>query len=371
MNPMSASAPPTKASPRTRTAADWALLPLRAFLGVTFTFAGLQKLANPAFFRSSYPASIQAQLLAASRHSPLHGLLHSLSHAAVAVGVLIALAELAVGLGTLVGLLGRLAAVGGILLSLGLFLTVSYHSNPYYTGADIVFAFAWLPFVVAGPGPFSLDAFLSRVTAQSAPAGQTGVMLDRRSLLLRAAWAAALAAVGAVIAGLAAGVGRLVGGAARTPSSVSLGAGAGGSGDTSTSTSSTSASTTTVPAGAPSSTAPAPTNPTTTQPPRPPGTRVGPASQVPVGGAATFQDPRSGDPAVVVRPSQSSFVAFDAVCPHAGCTVQYDPSQRLFVCPCHGSEFNGRTGAVEVGPAPSGLRKIPIAEGSDGNLYAR
>jgi thiosulfate dehydrogenase (quinone) large subunit len=92
---------------------------------------------------------------------------------------------------------------------------------------------------------------------------------------------------------------------------------------------------------------------------------------VPVGGAATFQDPRSGDPAVVVRPSPSSFVAFDTVCPHAGCTVQYDSSQRLFVCPCHGSEFNARTGAVEVGPAPSGLRKIPIAEGSDGNLYAR
>jgi thiosulfate dehydrogenase (quinone) large subunit len=27
----------------------WALLPLRLFLGATFTFAGLQKLADPSF----------------------------------------------------------------------------------------------------------------------------------------------------------------------------------------------------------------------------------------------------------------------------------------------------------------------------------
>ena len=37
------------------------LLPLRAFLGFTFCFAGLQKLANPRFFDAADPASIQAQ----------------------------------------------------------------------------------------------------------------------------------------------------------------------------------------------------------------------------------------------------------------------------------------------------------------------
>jgi len=37
-----------------------ALLPLRAFLGFTFCFAGLQKLANPRFFDAADPASIQA-----------------------------------------------------------------------------------------------------------------------------------------------------------------------------------------------------------------------------------------------------------------------------------------------------------------------
>ena len=43
------------------------LLPLRAFLGFTFCFAGLQKLANPRFFDAADPASIQAQLAGAAR----------------------------------------------------------------------------------------------------------------------------------------------------------------------------------------------------------------------------------------------------------------------------------------------------------------
>jgi thiosulfate dehydrogenase [quinone] large subunit len=33
-----------------------------------------------------------------------------------------------------------------------LFLTVSFHSSPYYTGADVVFAFAWTPLLLADSG---------------------------------------------------------------------------------------------------------------------------------------------------------------------------------------------------------------------------
>src|SRR5579863_4307645 len=85
----------------------WAALPLRAFLGFTFCFAGLQKLANPGFFSASNPSSIQAQLAAAARRSPIHALVGPLEHVAVPLGVLIALAELAVGLGAIVGLWTR------------------------------------------------------------------------------------------------------------------------------------------------------------------------------------------------------------------------------------------------------------------------
>ena len=45
----------------------WAALPLRAFLGFTFCFAGLQKLANPGFFDATNPVSIQSQLAGAAR----------------------------------------------------------------------------------------------------------------------------------------------------------------------------------------------------------------------------------------------------------------------------------------------------------------
>ena len=142
--------------------AGWALLPLRAFLGITFVFAGLQKLANPAFFNAANPASFLAQLAAAQRLSPIHSVLGPISHVAWLVGLVIAFGELAIGLGTLLGFLARTAAVGGLILSLMLFLTVSYHSHPYYTGSDIVLVFAWMPLVIAGAGGvLSADAALA------------------------------------------------------------------------------------------------------------------------------------------------------------------------------------------------------------------
>jgi thiosulfate dehydrogenase [quinone] large subunit len=101
----------------------------------------------------------------------------------------------------------------------------------------------------------------------------------------------------------------------------------------------------------------------------PAGQKIGPASVVPVKGAASFQDPSNGDPALVVQPKAGTFLAFDAVCPHAGCIVEYDSNSATFNCPCHGSQFNGTTGAVELGPASTGLTKLQIAEGADGQLY--
>jgi Rieske Fe-S protein len=41
----------------------------------------------------------------------------------------------------------------------------------------------------------------------------------------------------------------------------------------------------------------------------------------------------------------------------------------VITCSCHGSQFNAGTGAVEVGPATSGLRELGIAEGPNGQLY--
>src|SRR5512146_3561008 len=175
-----------------------ALLPLRAFLGFTFCFAGLQKLANPGFFQASNPGSIQAQLAGAARRSPVHLLISPLTHVAVPLGVLIALAELAIGLGTVLGLWQRLAAAGGVALSLLLFLTVSFHSSPYYTGADIVFAFAWTPLLLAGAGPLlSADAVIAaRARARRGSRRVSAREASRREVMLKGTVTAVTAVTG-------------------------------------------------------------------------------------------------------------------------------------------------------------------------------
>ncbi len=327
------------------------LLPLRAFLGFTFCFAGMQKLANPRFFDAADPASIQSQLAGAARISPIHALISPLTHVAVPLGVLIALGELAIGVATLLGLWARLAAIGGVALSLMLFLTVSFHATPYYTGSDIVFVFAWTPLVLAGTcSVLSLDATIAgwaerraRADRQPTRYAATAEEVSRREVTLRAMATGAVVAGSVIIGGLAAGIGRLVGGTARNTSTPTL-----------------------------------PSDPRTASPGRsrtpkpgkhPAGTAIGRASQVPVGTAATFQDPQTGDPSIVVHPRAGKFLAFDAICPHAGCVVAYNTSADLFVCPCHGSEFNASTGAVERGPAASGLTKLAIKRGSDGQLF--
>ena len=370
----------------------------------------MQKLANPNFFNANSPSSIQAQLIASIRISPVHFLLGHLLRFAVPIGIVIALAELAVGLGALLGLWTRVAAAGGIALSLTLFLTVSFHSSPYYTGADIVFLFAWIPLLLAGSGGvLSLDGLIAaRVAAENKGGPPTVVPIrfelvqqvcgnykadtctarggqpcdvrrcpfliddrgsivergpdavDRRTLVLGGTAVAASAVVGAVAAGAAAGLGRAVGGAPSPGGAGTSALSPTGSGGGATST--------TAPAGTTSTTAPAGT--TTTAGRAAAGTRIGLASQVPVGGAATFTDPATGDPGLVLQLAKDQFVAYDAICPHAGCTVGYASGAKLIVCPCHGSEFDPTTGAVVSPPAQRGLTPIHVAVSADGSLLA-
>jgi thiosulfate dehydrogenase [quinone] large subunit len=375
--------------------AEWALLPLRLFLGATFTYAGLQKLANPNFFRAQSPISIQAQLIAASHTSPIHALLvHLISHA-TPIGILISFSEVAIGVGALLGLWTRIAALGGAILSLSLFLTISFHASPYFTGADIVFLFAWLPFIVAGAGTrLSLDAWIAKRVAREAGdpspelvaipfasvqqlcgqfkkgscAARQGLAcdkavcpvllgdraplvtrvaidsLDRRSVVVGGAVAAGVGAAVLLLGGAVAEAGKLIGGA-KPPK-----------GATTQFTQPTS--------GSPTTTAPT----TGSTAPSTSGTLLGSAKQVPNGQAASFTVPSSGDPGIVIH-TNGGFYAYDAVCPHAGCTVGYYAANDIIVCPCHGSEFAVTTGDVMNGPAPHGLAKLKIVEESNGNLY--
>src|SRR4051794_38306431 len=88
----------------------WILLPLRAYVGFTFVYAGLSKIADRSFLDGSSPTSMHATLVAVKGQSPIGGLLGPVADHSFAFGVLIALGELAVGAGTLLGLFGRVAA---------------------------------------------------------------------------------------------------------------------------------------------------------------------------------------------------------------------------------------------------------------------
>jgi Rieske Fe-S protein len=56
---------------------------------------------------------------------------------------------------------------------------------------------------------------------------------------------------------------------------------------------------------------------------------------------------------IVIRVSQSKFVALNITCTHKKCDVEYDGSG--FECPCHGSQFN-KYGKVTEGPAKNNLK---------------
>jgi thiosulfate dehydrogenase (quinone) large subunit len=312
----------------------WVLLPARLFLGGTFLFAGLQKLADPHFFDASRPTSIQGQLALFRHTSPIGALLGPAQSHAVAVGVLTAVAEIAVGLGTLLGFWARIAAVGGLLLSTSFFLTVSFHTRPYYYGSDIFVMVMWLPFIAVGAaGVLSVDGWVRQQAAADvgadadAPAGAVQPGFERRVLVLGGLVAAGVAAATGVLAGAGAGLGRLFGqGRSRHRSAA----------------------------------APAPATSPTTAPGNASGTRVAAAADLPVGGAVRFTDPTTGQPAYVVQPTSGSYRGFSGICSHAGCTVNYASGDHRFVCPCHGSIFDGRTGDVLSGPAPRGLTPVPV-----------
>lgn len=91
--------------------------------------------------------------------------------------------------------------------------------------------------------------------------------------------------------------------------------------------------------------------------PEAPDGAIVPVSSVPVGGGVIALV--LGNPVLLVQPTRGTVEAFDPVCPHQGFTVN-TPQSGTIVCPGHGSRFDATTGARKSGPAPRGLRKVPV-----------
>ena len=45
-------------------------------------------------------------------------------------------------------------------------------------------------------------------------------------------------------------------------------------------------------------------------------------------------------------------------CPHLGCQLEWNPDEKSWDCPCHGSRFDAKGGLLE-GPAQTDLEEIP------------
>jgi len=70
---------------------------------------------------------------------------------------------------------------------------------------------------------------------------------------------------------------------------------------------------------------------------------------------------KNGAPAILFRTKTGVF-AYSAICTHQGCTVNYTPSSKTLLCPCHASEFDPfKTGNVIAGPATSKLPSVKVA----------
>src|SRR4051794_8673748 len=86
-------------------------------------------------------------------------------------------------------------------------------------------------------------------------------------------------------------------------------------------------------------------------------------ADIPVGGSISGRGP-DGQKLLLARPSETTVVAFSAICTHQQCTVE--PDGKRFACPCHGSVYEAFTGKNVSGPAPSPLRPFAVkVQGTD------
>lgn len=68
---------------------------------------------------------------------------------------------------------------------------------------------------------------------------------------------------------------------------------------------------------------------------------------------------------IVIRSTDTVYIALSKVCTHSSCTVTYNSSTSELPCPCHGSKFT-KEGAVVTGPATSPLKKYNVTQ--NGNI---
>jgi len=128
------------------------LWPLRLFMAVTFLYAGLQHLTDPAYLDPSKSGYIGHLVSQYAVGSPIHDFLLSVVEPnAIVFGYAVAIGESLIGIAVLFGFIYRIAALAGLLLNFTFFLSATWNAFPFYFGSDIVFTMCWLTLLLVGP----------------------------------------------------------------------------------------------------------------------------------------------------------------------------------------------------------------------------
>jgi arsenite oxidase small subunit len=88
-----------------------------------------------------------------------------------------------------------------------------------------------------------------------------------------------------------------------------------------------------------------------------------------VGESVKFNFPSDHDSAVLIRLSETKFVAYQNACTHLRCPVYWIKEEQEMICPCHHGKFDVNTGAPIAGPPRRPLPEI-VVENKGGSIYA-
>ena len=60
---------------------------------------------------------------------------------------------------------------------------------------------------------------------------------------------------------------------------------------------------------------------------------------------------------VLVYNNGNELIVMDNACPHMGCEIAWNSTEKVWECPCHGSTFKPE-GTIITGPATEPLRRL-------------
>ena len=279
---------------------SWSVRLLRLWLGITFTYAGLDKALDGGFLNPEATTYIGKQLAGFAQQSPISPLLNKMVEHATLVGAGTMVGEIAIGLATLCGVFPFLAAIAGAGLSASLWLSSSFYVTPYFLASNTAYLILWLVFALS---VMPRKRTVSRV-----------LNVDRRG------------AIGIGVVGLLSVAFAVVGNFFARPARIA---------------SSAVKIVTKKGGGAPAN-------------------AIASISDLNVGSALQIKL-ASGDPGILIRTATDAVCAFSAVCTHEGCSVDYDSVSKELICPCHGARFDPlQNGKAIGGPTRTPLTELPV-----------